>query len=69
MTSDRTDDADPDPGRRLMIAALVGAALLAVAVLAAMGYFVWQRVNQDRDAASLRAVIVAATTNDENRGT
>jgi hypothetical protein len=69
MTSDRPDDADPDPGRRLMIAALVGAALLAVAVLAAMGYFVWQRVNQDRDAASLRAVIVAATTNDENRGT
>jgi hypothetical protein len=69
MTSDPPDGADPDPGRRLMIAALVGAALLAVAVLAAMGYFVWQRVNQDRDAASLRAVIVAATTNDENRGT
>jgi hypothetical protein len=63
MTSDRPDGANPDPGRRLMIVALVGVAVLAVAVVAVMGYFVWQRVNQDRDAANVGAGYLAGITN------
>jgi hypothetical protein len=63
MSSDRPDRADPDPGRRLMLAALVGVAVLALAVIAAMGYFVWQRINADRETASKPAQFVAAIAN------
>jgi hypothetical protein len=47
------NDADPDPGRRLMVVALIGAAVLALAVIAAMGYFVWQRIRDDDASADV----------------
>jgi hypothetical protein len=34
-----------------MVVALIGAAVLALAVVAAMGYFVWQRI-RDNDAGA-----------------
>ena len=65
MSSDGPDSPDPDPGRRLMIAALIGVALLALAVIAAMGYFVWQRVNAERETASEPALLVTAIASND----
>jgi hypothetical protein len=39
-----SDDETSDPGRKLMLVALIGVAVLAVGVIAAGAYFVWSRV-------------------------
>jgi len=66
MTSDRPDNTEPDPGRRLMIVALVGVAVLAVAVLGAMGYLVWQRMSRDAEAAGILPLVAASVANNCN---
>jgi hypothetical protein len=44
-------NSEPDPGRKLMIAALVGIGVLLVGVIIAMGYFAWQAIHRDGEAA------------------
>ncbi|HKA06344.1 MAG TPA: hypothetical protein VKD71_03745 [Gemmataceae bacterium] len=41
LDNDQADDHSIDPGRRLMIVALIGVAVLALGVVAAGVYFIW----------------------------
>ena len=38
-----SEDEPPDPGRKLMLVALIGVAVLAVGVLVAGAFFVWSQ--------------------------
>ena len=39
-----SEEETPDPGRKLMLVALIGIAVLAVGVITAGAFFVWSRI-------------------------
>ena len=50
MSNAEPQDSEPDPGRKLMIAALVGIGVLLAGVIVALGYFAWQAISRDGEA-------------------
>jgi hypothetical protein len=51
-----------------MIVALIGVAILGVAVVIAMAYFVGQRINRDREVADARTSLVEVVANHSKTG-